>query len=76
MASRYYRRMTKVVDLGGLTTLADKVDAAERALDDARRERDDAIREVRKATSHTVDEIATAARVSPSTVKTVVRGLR
>ncbi|MEX5632164.1 hypothetical protein [Parafrankia sp. FMc2] len=68
--------MTKLVDLGALGALADKVEAAERALDDARRERDEGIRDVRRSTSHTVDEIAEAARVSTSTVKVVIRGVR
>lgn len=68
--------MTNPPNLDGLRALAEKVEAAERALDDARRERDEAIRDVRRATSHTVDEIAEAARVSASTVKIVIRGVR
>ncbi|WP_043590196.1 hypothetical protein [Frankia sp. BMG5.23] len=68
--------MANPPNLDALRALAEKVETAERTLDDARRERDEAIRDVRKATTHTVDEIAEAARVSPSTVKTVIRGIR
>jgi hypothetical protein len=70
------RGMDAAPTLDDLRTLAGRVEAAERALDEARRSRDEAIRAVRRAGGHTVDQIAEAARVSSSTVKTVVRGLR
>lgn len=62
--------------LAELRKLGAQVQAAERALSEARRVRDDAIRDVRRTTRHTVDEIAEAAAVSPATVKSVTRGLR
>jgi signal transduction histidine kinase len=67
---------TPPVDLNELRRLAKQVQAAEAALDKARRARDEAIRNVRRSTSHTVPEIADAAGVSQATVKTVIRGLR
>jgi len=63
-------------DLEGLRKLGERVRAAELALDEARRQRDDAIRQVRRGTDHTVPEIADAAGVSQATVKTVLRGVR
>jgi signal transduction histidine kinase len=62
--------------LEDLRKLGERVQAAELALDEARRRRDDAIREVRRSTDHTVPEIADAAGVSQATVKTVLRGVR
>ncbi len=62
--------------LEDLRKLGERVQAAELALDEARRRRDDAIREVRQSTDHTVPEIADAAGVSQATVKTVLRGVR
>jgi signal transduction histidine kinase len=62
--------------LEDLRELGERVQAAELALDEARRRRDDAIREVRRSTDHTVPEIADAAGVSQATVKTVLRGVR
>jgi len=62
--------------LEDLRKLGERVQAAELALDEARRRRDDAIREVRRSTDHTVPEIAEAAGVSQATVKTVLRGVR
>jgi predicted transcriptional regulator len=62
--------------LGDLQKLGSKVEEAERALDEARRSRDEAIRDVRRHTRYTVAEIAEAAGVSPGTVKAVTRGLR
>jgi DNA-binding MarR family transcriptional regulator len=56
--------------------IAQRVQDATQALDALRRQRDDAIRDVRRSTSHTVPEIADAAGVSQATVKTVIRGLR
>jgi DNA-binding MurR/RpiR family transcriptional regulator len=62
--------------LDDLRDLAVRVGAAERALADARRERDDAVRELRQAARHTVPELAAAAGVSQATVKSIIRGLR
>jgi signal transduction histidine kinase len=62
--------------LDDLRTLAERVEEATQKLDQVRADRDDAIRDVRKSTSHTVPEIAEAAGVSQATVKTVVRGIR
>jgi len=62
--------------LEDLRKLGERVHAAELALDEARRRRDEAIREVRRSTDHTVPEIADAAGVSQATVKTVLRGVR
>jgi DNA-binding MurR/RpiR family transcriptional regulator len=62
--------------LDDLHELSERVQAAERALDDARRARDEAIRDVRRNTRHTVAEIAEAAGVSLATIKAVTRGLR
>jgi hypothetical protein len=62
--------------LEDLRRLGERVRAAEMALDDARQKRDDAIREARRSTSHTVPAIADAAGVSQATVKTVLRGVR
>jgi DNA-binding transcriptional regulator YiaG len=62
--------------LGDLQKLGAKVEEAEAALDEARRTRDAAIRDVRRHTRFTVAEIAEAAGVSPGTVKAVTRGLR
>jgi len=62
--------------LEDLRKLGERVQAAELALDEARRRRDDGIREVRRSTDHTVPEIADAAGVSQATVKTVLRGVR
>ncbi|MDT5039416.1 MAG: hypothetical protein QOE51_401 [Actinoplanes sp.] len=62
--------------LDDLRTLAERVQEATQKLDQVRADRDDAIRDVRKATTHTVPEIAEAAGVSQATVKTVVRGIR
>jgi DNA-binding NarL/FixJ family response regulator len=66
--------MTTTLD--DLRKLADRVRAASDALDDLRQKRDEAIRDVRRSTGHTVPEIADAAGVSQATVKTVVRGIR
>lgn len=66
--------MSRSID--DLRDLAARVRAAERALDDARRERDVAIRELRRAAQHTVPELAEAAGVSQATVKTVIRGIQ
>ncbi|MBL7499649.1 hypothetical protein I6A84_13045 [Frankia sp. CNm7] len=60
--------------LDDLRTLAERVQKAERDLTAARRERDDAIREVRAAGGHTVPAIADAAGVSLATAKIVLRG--
>lgn len=68
--------MTKLRTMDDLRELGAQVEAAERGLNDARRTRDQAIRDVRLHTRHTVAEIAEAARVSPATVKSVTRGLR
>lgn len=62
--------------LEDLRTLAEKVRTATEALEAARQQRDEAMREVRRATDHTVPQIADAAGVSQATVKTVVRGIR
>ena len=62
--------------LEDLRKIADRVRAASETLDDLRQRRDDAIRDVRRSTGHTVPEIAEAAGVSQATVKTVVRGIR
>jgi hypothetical protein len=62
--------------LDDLRKLARRVQDATEALDALRRQRDDAIREVRLSTASTVPEIADAAGVSQATVKTVIRGLR
>lgn len=62
--------------LDELRKLAGRVREASEALDDLRRQRDDAICDVRRTTDHTVPEIASAAGVSQATVKTVIRGMR
>jgi hypothetical protein len=62
--------------LDDLRNLAAEVRGATEALDGLRQRRDDAIRAVRRTTSHTVAEIANAAGVSEATVKTVIRGIR
>lgn len=62
--------------LDDLRELGKRARVAEGALEVARQERDEAIREVRRSTSHTVPEIADAAGVSQATVKAVIRGLR
>lgn len=62
--------------LEDLRKSSDRVQAAERELEEARLARDDMIRHVRRSTKHTLTEIADAAGVSLATVKTVVRGLR
>lgn len=65
-----------------MTTLEDlrksseRLQAAERELEEARLARDDLIRHLRRSTKHTLSEIAEAAGVSLATVKSVVRGLR
>jgi AcrR family transcriptional regulator len=59
-----------------LHELGAQVQRAEQALDDARRVRDEAIRDVRRHSRHTMTEIAEAAGVSLGTVKAVTRGLR
>ncbi len=61
--------------LDDLRALGERVRTAEKALDDARRERDETIREVRAASGHTVPEIAEAAGVSLATAKIVLRGV-
>ncbi|MBL7493020.1 hypothetical protein I6A60_31220 [Frankia sp. AgB1.9] len=66
----------KARDLDDLRTLAAAVQGAEQALDGARRERDEGIRDIRRAGQHTVSEIAEAAGVSEPTVRAVVRGVR
>ena len=63
-------------DLDDLRKLASRVSDATKGLDRLRHERDEAIREVRRTTKHTVPEIAAAAEVSQATVKTVLRGIR
>lgn len=68
--------MTIAPTLDTLRPLGAKVQAAETAMDEARRERDEMIRQVRRATDHTIREIAEAAGISEATVKTVIRGLR
>lgn len=68
--------MTIAPTLDALRPLGAKVQAAETAMDEARRERDEMIRQVRRATDHTIREIAEAAGISEATVKTVIRGLR
>jgi DNA-binding transcriptional regulator YiaG len=68
--------MSRPVTIDVLRQHAVRVRAAERELDAARQSRDEAIREVRRNTAHTVPEIAEAAGVSQATVKTVIRGLR
>lgn len=65
-----------MTNLDDLRTLAERVQEATQKLDQVRADRDGAIRDVRKSTSHTVPEIAEAAGVSQATVKTVVRGIR
>lgn len=67
--------MAKRRTLDDLRALAGTVREAEQNLNDARRERDQAIRDVRSQGGHTVAEIADAADVSPATVKVVIRGL-
>ena len=62
--------------LDDLRQLAEQVRVAAATLDELRLRRDEAIRLVRKETSHTVPQIADAAGVSEATVKTVIRGLR
>ena len=62
--------------LDDLRDLAEQVRRAAESLDSLRRKRDDAIRDVRRSTGHTVPEIAAAAGVSEATVKTVIRGVR
>ncbi|GAA0720635.1 hypothetical protein Drose_06905 [Dactylosporangium roseum] len=62
--------------LDDLRAAAERVRAADQALDDIRQERDDLIRDIRRSTDHTVPEIAEAAGVSLATVKTVIRGIR
>lgn len=62
--------------LDDLRKLSGQVQQAAESLDSLRRKRDDAIRDVRRKTSHTVPEIAAAAGVSEATVKTVIRGVR
>jgi hypothetical protein len=71
-----FRAMATNRALEDLRRLGERVQAAELALDEARRTRDDAIRDVRRSTDHTVPEIADAAGVSQATVKTVLRGVR
>ncbi|HEY8455756.1 MAG TPA: hypothetical protein VIL34_09185 [Actinopolymorphaceae bacterium] len=65
-----------MASLDDLRKLAEQVREATQVLEDLRRRRDEAIREVRRTTKHTVPEIAEAAGVSQATVKTVIRGLR
>jgi DNA-binding MarR family transcriptional regulator len=65
-----------MTDLEDLRKLAQRVRDASQMLDDLRQQRDEAIRDVRRSTGHTVPEIADAAGVSQATVKTVIRGLR
>jgi hypothetical protein len=60
--------------LDDLPTLTDRVQRAERELADARRDRDDAIREVRAAGGHTLPEIAKAAGLSLASIKIALRG--
>lgn len=67
--------MAKTRTLDDLRALAARVRQAEQVLADARRERDQGIRDVRSQGRHTVAEIADAADVSPATVKIVIRGL-
>jgi DNA-binding MarR family transcriptional regulator len=62
--------------LDDLRKLAQQVREATETLDALRRQRDDAIRDVRLSTDHTVPEIADASGVSQATVKTIIRGLR
>jgi DNA-binding MurR/RpiR family transcriptional regulator len=62
--------------LEDLRKFAERLREAEQALDGVRQQRDDAIRDVRRSTDHTVPEIAEAAGVSQATVKTVIRGIR
>ncbi|ONH33653.1 hypothetical protein [Pseudofrankia asymbiotica] len=66
----------KARDLDDLRELAEGVRDAEQTLDTARRNRDEGIRDVRRAGQHTVAEIAEAADVSEPTVRVVVRGIR
>lgn len=68
--------MSTVRTLDDLRQLGAQVQAAEKALEDARRERDEAIRDLRKHSRHTAAELAEAALVSLATVKAVTRGLR
>lgn len=68
--------MSSVRSLEDLRRAAARVADAERALVDARRERDELLRYLRGATRHTVPELAAAAAVSQATVKTVLRGIR
>jgi hypothetical protein len=65
-----------VATLDDLRKLGQQVRDAGQALEAARQERDQVIRDVRRTTQHTVPEIADAAGVSQATVKTVIRGLR
>ena len=65
--------MTTMEDL---RKLAERLRDASQELEDLRHRRDEAIRDVRRATDHTVPEIAEAAGVSQATVKAVIRGLR
>ncbi|GAA5033802.1 helix-turn-helix domain-containing protein [Actinopolymorpha pittospori] len=62
--------------LEDLRKLAEQVRDASRSLDELRQRRDEAIRDVRRTTGHTVPEIAEAAGVSQATVKAVLRGMR
>ena len=62
--------------LDDLRNLADELRKTTQSLDELRQRRDDAIRDVRRSTPHTVAEIASAAGVSEATVKTVIRGMR
>jgi predicted transcriptional regulator len=62
--------------LNDLRKLGKQVRDADQALEKLRLQRDEAIRDVRRSTGHTVAEIAEAAGVSLATVKVVIRGLR
>jgi DNA-binding MurR/RpiR family transcriptional regulator len=66
--------MTTALD--DLRKLAERVREATQELEDLRLQRDEAIRNARRTTQHTVPEIAEAAGVSQATVKTVIRGIR
>ena len=67
--------MTRQMTLDVLRQAAARVRAAERELDEARQARDEAIRDLRRSSAHTVPELAEAAGVSLATAKTVLRGI-
>lgn len=66
----------KAETLDDLRALGEAVRATEQTLDAARRDRDQGLRDVRRAgNGHTVQELANAAGVSLATAKIALRGL-